>query len=93
MNTCKVLNIADIASVIVGRPLTNTLEPVRVGKDTVLHRFDDDEIHILTDGGGGFALYIHPNSPEEKLVKEGHVLDLVEIVFGDYDQGEDKDES
>lgn len=54
------------------------IERVEVSKDTNFFRMkenEEDDIHVLMDGAGGFQIIINPES-ENKDVIEGHLNEM-----------------
>lgn len=77
----KQMNRINIDMTIVARNITGkaaipVCEPIGVTKSVVLHRFDDDQLHILVDGCGGYKATLHPHTPHEVLLREGNLSEF-----------------
>lgn len=70
------INMTIVARSITGEPVIPVCDPVEVTKNIRLHRFDEDQLHILVDGGGGYKAIWMPYAPHEKVIREGHLSEF-----------------
>lgn len=52
-------------------------DAIDITKNVVCYRFgNEDEVHLLIDGVGGYTLIINPDNPELKKETSGHLGDF-----------------
>lgn len=53
-----------------------------ITKEISLHRFNNDQCHILIDGGGGYIAFAYPATTKQEQVASGHLSDFVAPIEG-----------
>lgn len=73
------IDMVEIARSILGIPPAKAqLPPIDITRETRLHRFNDDGLHVLVDGSGGYKAHIKPCEADHQ-VKVGHLSDLMPV--------------
>ena len=73
------IDLEMVAAKLMGKPVENTYSH-EISRDTRLFRFNDDELHVLVDGGGGFRAIAHPDTAQEETIAEGSLQDYPEAI-------------
>lgn len=76
------IDMASVAHSITDAPVTPMGEPVEVTKNIRLHRFDEDRLHILVDGSGGYKAILHPHTPRESVLRTGNLAEFARRCSG-----------
>lgn len=74
-----------VAQSITHGPATPVGHPVEITKDIRLHRFDEDQLHILVDGSGGYKAIRYPHTPYESVLREGCLSEFENAGSGGVD--------
>lgn len=75
MRNITAVYLGHIFSAELGKHLELTGEPIHVSNESVLYRYGDDEVHLVTDGAGGYRMIQNPLS-EEPVITTGHLSDF-----------------
>lgn len=70
------IDINHLAHVVSGEPTVALGSPVEVTKNVKLHRFNDDQLHVLVDNSGGYKVIRNPHASSEHVLGEGHLSEF-----------------
>lgn len=68
-----------IAGKLTGLPITETQPPLYAG-ESIIHRFGDDALYLITDAGGGYTAIFYPGTDLEEILGSGHLSDFEEAT-------------
>lgn len=71
------VDLAKLAHIVIGSVPCSYDGQVSIGKNGILHRFNEDELHILTDGAGGFKAIANPGRDNQRILRKGSFQELV----------------
>ncbi len=69
------IDMIEIARTILGIPSATVQHPPIDMGETRLYRFNDDGLHVLIDGAGGYEAHIKPHE-QDHLIESGHLSDI-----------------
>ncbi len=73
------IDLGYIAGKLTGLPITETLPPIQSG-ESIIHRFGDDALYLITDAGGGYTAILCPGTELEEILGSGHLSDFEEAA-------------
>lgn len=86
------IDLAAIALVLYGHDIQPRREhhTVQIAADSKLYRFgENDEFHLLVDGGGGYQAIAHPATAAEVKRPKGHLSDFKVLDISTYIEAAD----
>lgn len=69
------IDMGEVAQTLIGRPAAHQ-GTIAIAPGTILHRFDDDALHIIVDGCGNYSAVQNPRTSSEVFLKDGHLSEF-----------------